>query len=277
MLKTFLLSLFCLTFLFSQAFSQENFSQKVQDLLKKAKEHNPNRYQFALDNGAKIYQTADQKSFYLLWFPPKSDKKTLIVTMHGSNSYAFDEFFLWKEDAEKHGHGILALQWYFDGNKPPEDYYLPKEAYENIAPILKDLKIEKGKTMFHGFSRGSANSYYVALFDHQAKNDYFGLILSNSGGASEGYPLYREVVAEKFGKNPFEGINWMTFCGQKDPNPERDGCPAMQRTAKFIEKYGGKVKLAIEFKDGDHGGFHRNSENVEKALDLFDKILKGKS
>lgn len=252
-----------------------SYSTKVNSLLEKAKKHNPERYKFAFDKGAKVFQTADGNSFYLLWYQAdvKTDK-TLIVTMHGSLSYAFDEFYLWYEKAKKHGHGILALQWWFEGNPPPRDYYFPNESYRAIDLALKQEQLKQQKALFHGFSRASANSYYVALFDRESKNNYFLLNLANSGGASEGYPMYRDVVAEKFGKTPLAGTNWATFCGYFDQNPERDGCPAMRRTGEFIKKYGGEVKLAIEDEKGDHGLFHKNPQLVDKALDLFDEMLK---
>ena len=274
MLKNVLFFVFCLLVPGSAAFSQQQeFSPKVQNLLNRGKELHSERYKFALDKGAKIYETSDKKSFYLLWFPPGSDKKTVIVSLHGSNGFAFNEFYLWYEAARKHGHGIIALQWYFEG-KPPTDYYTPRESYDQIVPVLKGLKIEKGKAMFHGFSRGSANSYYVALFDQAEKTNYFSLILSNAGGAAENHPLYREIAGEKYGKKPFDGLNWITYCGELDPQPERSGCPAMRQSVKFIEKYGGSVKLAIEDKKGDHGGFLRNPDNIEKSLELFDKLTK---
>lgn len=197
----------------------------------------------------------------------------MIVSLHGSNGFAFNDFYLWNDSAVRHKHGILALQWYFEG-KPPGDYYTPREAYDQIAPALKELKIEKGKAMFHGFSRGSANSYYLALFDRAEKTNYFGLIVSNSGGAAEDHPIYREITAEKYGKKPFDGLQWITYCGGQDPQPDRSGCPAMQKSVKFVEKYGGVVKLSVEDKNGDQGGFLRNADNIEKTLEIFDKIVK---
>lgn len=257
--------------------AQDNadYTAKVNFLLEKAKKHNPERYKFAFEKGAKVYPTADGNSFYLLWYPPNvKEDKTLIVSMHGSLSYAFDDFYLWFEKAKKHGHGILALQWWFEGNPPPRDYYSPNESYRAIDLALKKEQLKPQKALFHGFSRASANSYYVVLFDRDSKNNYFLLNLANSGGASEGYPMYRDVTSGKFGQTPLAGTNWATFCGYLDKNPERDGCPAMRRTGRFIKKYGGEVKLAIEDEKGDHGLFHRNPQLVDKALDLFDEMLK---
>jgi uncharacterized protein (TIGR03437 family) len=254
---------------------QQQFPPAVQALLDRARAANPQRYQFALDKGAQIGVTADQKSFYLLWYPPNmpAGNRTLIVTTHGSASFAFDEFFLWYDAALAHGHGILALQWWFPTEAPPRDYYSPAEVHAAVEPVLKQQAIKPGRAMLHGFSRGSANGYYVALFDRQAKNNFFGLHLANAGGASTDYPLYLEVTGGRYGATPFAGMRWATFCGGLDPNPDRDGCPAMRRTADFIEQYGGAVDLAIEDQTKGHGGFHQTPSYLDLALTAFDSVL----
>lgn len=250
----------------------------VEVLLNRARAANPQRYQLAIDRGAQIGVTADNRSFYLLWYPPSKAggpalNKTLIVTMHGSASYAFDEFFLWYDAALKHGHGILALQWWFPDQSPPQDYYSPAEVYSAIEPVLKQQNLRPGRVMLHGFSRGSANGYYVSLFDRLAKNNFIGINLANAGGASTDYPLYLDVTSGKYGSNPFAGMRWLTFCGGLDPNPDRDGCPAMRRTADFIRQYGGAVDLAIEDQNVGHGGFHQSAAYPDLALTAFDTVL----
>lgn len=250
----------------------------VEALLNRARTANPQRYQFAIDRGAQIGVTSDHRSFYLLWYPPSKAagpaiNKTLIVTMHGSASYAFDEFFLWYDAAIKHGHGILALQWWFPDQAPPQDYYSPAEVYSAIEPVLKQQNLRPGRVLLHGFSRGSANGYYVSLFDRQSKNNFFGINLANAGGASTDYPLYIDVNSGKYGSSPFTGMRWLTFCGGQDPNPNRDGCPAMRRTADFIRQFGGTVDLAIEDQNTGHGGFHQNAAYPDLALTAFDTVL----
>ena len=61
--------------------------------------------------------------------------------------------------------------------------------------------------------------------------------------------------------------------GMKDPNPDRDGCPAMRTTRDWVTQYGGTVDLLIEDPNGDHGAFHQNPDNVNAALDVFAKLL----
>ncbi len=254
------------------------YPPRVQALLDFARAADAQRYQFALDKGAQIGVTADQNSYYLLWYPPnqtnaKPEQRTLIVTLHGSEGNAFNEFFLWYNTALQHGHGILALQWYFPNTAPPRDYFAPNEAYAALEPVLKQQGLRPARALLHGFSRGSANSYYVALFDRQANNNFFGLNLSNEGGASVDYPLYQDVANGKYGERVFAGMHWMTFCGGRDPNPTRDGCPAMQRTATWLQQQGATIDLVIEDQNAGHGGFHQTPRYIDNALSAFDNLL----
>ncbi len=58
----------------------------------------------------------------------------------------------------------------------------------------------------------------------------------------------------------------MLFCGGQDPHPERDGCPAMERTGRWIESLGGRTHLIADASQG-HGGFHRVKAHVLDALE----------
>ncbi|MDX2030380.1 MAG: hypothetical protein SF339_06910 [Blastocatellia bacterium] len=254
---------------------QNELPPQAQALLNRARQVNPQRYQFAIDRGAKIVATGDGRSFYLAWFPQNApaNNRTMIVTLHGSGSWAFDEFFLWHEQAAKHGHGILALQWWLANDPPPNDYYPPNDVYQHLEPALKAEGLKPGRVMLHGFSRGGANLYYVRMFDRIAKNNFFALTLANAGGASTNYPFYLDVTAGKYGATPFTGARFATFCGGRDPNPDRDGCPAMRRTAEFLRQYGGAVDLTIEDPNLGHGGFHQTPAYMDRAVTAFDGLL----
>lgn len=256
----------------------QSYPPTVQALLNWARTNNPQHYQFALDQGAQIMATADQKSFYLVWYPTAqtslpADKRSLIVTTHGSNGNAFTEFFLWYNSAQQHKHGVLALQWYFPANAPPNDYYPPAETYSALAAALKGQALKAGRAFFHGFSRGSANSYYVALFDRLSGNHFFGLNVANSGGASTDYPLYLDIAAGRFGTRPLAGTRWITSCGERDPNPERDGCTALRRTDSWLVQQGALLDLVIEDAAGGHGVFQQVPRYLDAALTLFDNLL----
>jgi uncharacterized protein (TIGR03437 family) len=256
---------------------QSTLPVTAQALLERARAANPQRYQFAIDRGAKIEGTADGRSFYLTWFPPATgqNNRTMIISLHGSTSWAFDEFYLWYDVALRHGHGLIALQWWLANDAAPNDYYGPDEVYRLVTPAILAAGIRPGRALLHGFSRGSANLYYVRMFDLIAKNNFFGLTLANSGGASIDYPFYLDVKAGKYGSSPFAGARFATFCGGQDPNPDRDGCPAMRRTADFIRQYGGSVDVTIEDATVGHGGFHQTAAHMEKMVTAFDTVLLG--
>lgn len=254
---------------------QSSLPPSAQALLERARQANPTRYQFAIDRGAKISATADGRSFLLSWFPSSTGKngRTMIVTLHGSGSWAFDEFYLWHEVAARHGHGIIALQWWLANDSAPNDYYGPEEVHQHLVPAVLAAGIAPGRAMLHGFSRGSANLYYVRMFDLMSKNNFFALTIANAGGASTSYPYYQQVVAGQYGARPFTGARFATFCGGLDPNPDRDGCPAMRRTADFIRLYGGTVDVAIEDQSVGHGGMQQTAAHLESMVTAFNGLL----
>lgn len=238
-------------------------------LLAQAKSTTPLRVQYAADNGAVTTATSDNKSFYLWWQPSTSKPTAVIVTIHGHASWAYDEFYILHSYAKSRGYAILALQWWFGGGEATADYYQPKEMYPLLAQVLRDQGMAPGSALFHGYSRGSANSYAMAALDTASGNRFFHTILSVAGGAISGYPPNTDIQNGVFGATPFSGVNWVMYCGMLDPNPDRDGCAAMRLARDWVIKYGANVKLLIEDAAGDHGGFSKTPANVDYALAQF--------
>lgn len=244
-------------------------------LLAQAKASTPQRYQFALDHGAQILANPDGRSFSVLWYPSQTNtgsKPPMIVTLHGHGSWAFDEFFLWQPYATVRGYGILALQWWFGGGESSSDYYTPNALYPIIECLLRTQGIQAGKALIHGFSRGSAVIYALTALD-RINEKFFSLTIANAGGASQDYPPNVDIANGKFGLTPFTGIHWVLFCGGRDSNPERDGCPAMHRSRDWVTQLGGTVDLFIEDVNAGHGGFHMTPAHVNEALDVFARLL----
>lgn len=243
-----------------------------QRLLDQARRATPERYAYAAAQGARTGFTPDGKSFYLAWTPPQANPASpppVIVTIHGHGSWAFDELYLWLPYAKERGLSILALQWWFGGGEAPSDYYLPLEVYRIVAPLLEERGIRPGRTLFHGFSRGSANSYGVVAEDVRSGNRFFGLAVANAGKASLDFPVNMDIERGLFGARPFDGTHWVTVCGAFDTHPDRDGCAGMDEAAAWVARYGGAIDLQIRDPLGDHGAFHRNPANVRAALDVF--------
>ena len=238
-------------------------------LLSQAQAANTTRYQFALSNNAEIRNTSDNKAFTIWWQPTATTPAGVIVTLHGHDSYATDEFYLWQPYAQTKGYAILALQWWFGVGEAINDYYLPQEMYPIIANLLTEKGVKPGAVLFHGYSRGSANSYGVTALDAVSGNRFITMTLSNSGGAAADFPPNQQIVAGAFGAKPYSGIQWVMYCGEKDPDPTTSGCPGMTAAKDWVTQYGATFKLLIDDPNGGHGGFMTNSANVNTALAQF--------
>lgn len=266
--RLFLVSLLAL--LLPATASADSASLRAQ-----AQAANPARYAFAVGQNAEISDTTDKRSFTVWWQPSTTTPPAgVIVALHGHGSYATDEMALWQPYAQKHGYALLALQWWFGGGEASSDYYTPDEMYPLISALLTGKGVQPGTVLFTGYSRGSANSYALAARDAAASGQrHFGLVLSNAGGATANYPPNQQIAAGAFGPAPFAGVKWAMYCGEKDPDPTINGCPAMTAAKDWVTRYGASVLLFIDDPAGDHGGFMTNSANVEAALSTFAAVL----
>lgn len=238
-------------------------------LLAQAAASTPVRADYAKQQGATVSATSDNKAFSVWWQASSAPPAAVIVTLHGHDSWAYDEFYLWHPYAKTRNYAVLALQWWFGGGETNSDYYQPNEMYPLLAALLKQKGIAPGQVLFHGFSRGAANSYAMAALDTYSANRYFGTVLSNSGGAASDFPPNIDIAQGKFGKLPYKGVKWIMYCGEKDPDPELSGCSGMRKSQDWVKSYGATISLFIDDPNGDHGGFHTNSSNVNNALSAF--------
>ncbi len=216
-----------------------------------------------------IFPTSDGKSFVGVWRPAGVNPSRWIVSLHGSQGFATNDLAIWQPFLARHGFGLVCLQWWLGIGDQRHDYYAPHEIYREIDIVLTRLGVQPHSALLHGFSRGSANLYAVAALDASHPKHYFSLFVANAGGASRDFPPNRALDEGRFGTQPLAKTDWVTICGGRDPNPERDGCPAMRATAKWLMEHGAQIVTTIEDPDGDHGAFHRNARLVERVLDLF--------
>lgn len=264
------------------SFSGYTYSQPLppaaQALYNAACNRDCRRVQYAIDMGAEIIATPDSNSFYVKWFPAGADpsRSPLIVTLHGSNGYAFDEFFLWYNEAKQHGCGIIALQWYRGPSSTvPNDYFDDETIYSYINSALTNIGYPAGKALLHGFSRGSARSYAIAFNDMHGGKSYFCTILSNAGAANPGYPLYARINSGKYGNKVFAGKHWSLYCGGSDPNADQSGCHGMNATKKWLEDQGATIDIFIQDAGLGHGGFHQSVAHMDSVLNHYLKCFNG--
>lgn len=220
-----------------------------------------------------VIPTKDGRSFFLVSEPQalRGKPHRWVVSLHGSNGFATRDLEIWSPYLKDRNLGIISLQWWFGGGGTTQDYYSPFDIYREADLLMRRMGIKPGDAMLHGFSRGSANLYAVAALDRNNGQRYFGLFVANAGGASPDYPPTRAVDSGRFGDMPYKGTRWITSCGAGDPNPDRDGCPAMRRTGDWLKKLGGEVLFAIEDGSEGHGAFHLNPRNANRALDWFSR------
>ncbi len=238
------------------------------------------RGNYALTNGATFHSSPDSSSFYLQWFPGGStqpDTLPMIVTCHGSNGKVFDEFFLWHPYAVANNCGIVAVQWYNpDSAVWISDHYLKDTIiYNTIELALGSIAYPSGKALFHGFSRGSARSYAINLYDILSGNNYFCTTISNAGSAEPMYPLYNAINMGVYGPTPFLGKRWALYCGELDSAFTLSGCLGMTNTQNWLTAKGATVDIFIQDPGGTHGGFHLNSANVDSIMDDYLQCFSG--
>lgn len=214
--------------------------------------------------------TSDGRSFVLVWMPnPAVPPSRWIVSLPGTGGYATRDLAVWQPHLQGRDVGLVVLQWWLGAGDSTRDYYTPFDIYREIDRLLADLKVTKNSAMLHGFSRGAANLYAVAALDRAKGRQYFSAFVASSGGVALDYPPTQLVVRGEFGAAPYASTRWVTACGERDPNPARDGCPAMRRTAEWVQSQGGTLALAIEDRNLGHGALQLNPANARQLLDWY--------
>jgi len=205
------------------------------------------------------------RGVHYAWQPPGKLERW-IVSLHGTGGSAKADLGLWQRRLAGRHTGVLSIQWW---RKDGDAYLAPPEIYREIDTAAKLLGIVPGRAMLHGFSRGSSNLYALAAIDAGRGRKLFSLYVANSGGASMDYPPNRALAEGKSGARALAGTRWITVCGERDPKLERDGCPAMRRTALWLKEQGAQLLAAIEDPQSGHGALHLNPRNADRVLELF--------
>jgi predicted esterase len=210
--------------------------------------------------------SADGSLTHAAWKPAGRIERW-IVSLHGTGGSAKRDVEVWQKSLGGRPVGVLAIQWW----RGQGDAYLPPfEIYREIDFAASKLDIKPGNALLHGFSRGSANVYAVAALDHGRGRKLFSLYVASSGGVALDYPPTRAILEGRFGPRPLAGTRWVTACGDRDPNPDRDGCPGMRRTGQWLKEQGAIVLDAIEDPQSGHGALQLNPRNAERLLKWFE-------
>jgi hypothetical protein len=216
-----------------------------------------------------VIPTSDGQSFIVIWKAVGTVPKRWIVSLHGSHGFATDDLALWYPHFKNLEIGLVCVQWWIGTDDTNKAYYAPMQVYREIDIALQKLSVQPGTVMFHGFSRGSANSYAITALDAGRGKHYFSLSVASSGGVGLDYPPTQAILEGRFGDHPLRGTRWITVAGAQDSNPDRDGIAGMRRTAEWLKEQGATVIESIEDPKEGHGALMRNDKNVQLVLDLF--------
>lgn len=263
-----LLRLLALTAFVHSAAAQNSLSGEAAELFKLAQVGK--FYPAAAALRPDYLPTSDGRSFLAVWRAAGANApKHWIVSLHGSRGFATDDLALWSKHLAGRDVGLVCLQWWFGRDDQRGTYYLPEQAYREIDRALQSLGVKAGSVMFHGFSRGSANSYAIAALDSGRGKKYFALNVASSGGVALDFPPTRIIAAGGYGDGPLRGTRWVTSAGALDRNGDRDGIAAMRSTAAWLKEQGAIVEFTIEDPNSGHGALMLDPKNVQRVLDLF--------
>jgi hypothetical protein len=260
--------LFALAGLAQFAAAQTNLTGEAAALWRKAE--GGKFYATAARLKPEVLATSDGRSFLTVWRATGTNApRHWIVSLPGREGFATDDLAIWSPHLKGREVGLVSVQWWLGRDNARDSYYTPEQVYREIDLVLQKLGARSGTVMFHGFSRGSANAYAIAALDAGRGGRYFALNVASSGGVALDYPSTRAILGGRYGDHPLRGTRWVTAAGGRDPEPERDGIPAMRRTAEWLKQQGAIVLASIEDPSSGHGALVRNPANAQRVLDLF--------
>ena len=217
--------------------------------------------QAAARGGAAIVPL-DNSRFFITRFPDnwetQPDRK-LIVTLHGSGGCVERLYQWWNRPAADNGYALVALQYAWQDETAEEGYAFAdaEQIYADLRAIFAEMPaycpLNDTAVIYHGFSRGSARSFKVALLDRAADGmQLFSAFLADSGtdlADNNGQvPDYLENAAA----DAYSGANFWLYCGGNDHDGQT--CEDMKRVGPLLEEHGATVDT-YRYAPGGHGVF----------------------
>ncbi len=222
-----------------------------------------------------------ENRFFIVWFPrdwESREDREVVLTIHGNGACAENNFKWWQSVAQEHGFAVIALQYAeADVNDldPREDALFDEVpvVYENLIKAYDAVRthcpVEGIPVVLHGFSRGSALSYQLALMDKgENGRDLFAAFIADSGGAGpagsgDQTPGYlKNAPTDAYG-----GAHFWLYCGMKDYDGVR--CDDMEKMQELIVTHGGIVDALYVNPKGGHGLFIGDNVEYRQARDAL--------
>jgi predicted esterase len=218
--------------------------------------------------------------FFIICFPDGWEKlsdRKLVVTLHGSGGCAESLFQFWYKLSARRKYAIAALQYAEEDSTGTLHYDDSLQIYKNLRAMLGELQthcpLQDVPIVLHGFSRGSARTFELALLDRADGGlKAFSTFVSDSGTVFAENQGRLSPALQNAPADAYNGARFWLYCGGKDHNGQT--CNGMERMKQFVLAHGGAVDDFHKNPTGGHGIFTTgNPRNPGQSLTaLFDYI-----
>lgn len=221
--------------------------------------------------------TLDEQEYFIVGLPQghtRQSPRKIIFSLPGHGSTAEQDFEAWKPQISDRDYALASLNWWHGEGEKITDYSTPDVVLAQIKGFLESYGYTPSDfVVLEGFSRGSANTYSVKAYDIMSDVPVIDAVISASGKYQSDFPLTPEQSRHHQGKL-YAGVPWILACGDKDPNPSRDGCDGMNETKNYLTSQGAQILKVLSDPNGGHGAFHKSSLKLaSQALTLLDEFL----
>lgn len=203
--------------------------------------------------------------------------RRLIVTLHGNGGCAEKLFQFWNKPGTQRNYAIAALQYAEEdasGNFLFDDSVL---IYKNLRIMLDMLRehctLENVPIVLHGFSRGSARTFELAVLDRADDGmKAFSAFISDSGTVFPENAGQLSALLQQAAPDAYRGAHFWLYCGGRDHGGQT--CRGMEKIQHFVLAHGGVVNEFYQHPTGGHGIFiTATQQGPGQALTaLFDYI-----
>jgi len=227
----------------------------------------------SIEQPTKVYLGNSNNYFYYgaQTKPETSVNRKIVIALPGRGETAQEHYdYSWRKYIKVTGYDLAVLNWWDGVEHAQKNYMSPEQVVKQTKIFLRSQGYTSLDTVvLAGFSRGSSNTFTIASESQLDSTPIFDAVISVSGGYREEFPIHTSGVDDL---EIFNQLPWVMACGANDPNPNRNGCPAMEYSKTVVLHGGANVIALINDQDGDHFSFFRSNYNYPAmALKLIDR------
>jgi len=200
------------------------------------------------------------------WYTRSS--RTLIIDLHGTGGYPEAEWKDFRSYLQQRNWAFIGISYLYNTTNDAGDYDSASAIYGRITAALAEVRAACGTEMtlhLMGFSRGSANTFTVALLDRQSSGKINGVISNAGAWPPDGGPLPTELLAANSNPMSMKDTRFWGWCGLNDLTHGYPMCDEMTTALKWVQDHGGTVAPGAPYKSADAG--HVDLKNNPEAVD----------